>query len=501
MKAPILCRDLVFAMGICLLNGQAFAKPWWSSPALKYAENTGVAYSAADPHYMNKDESDQYLYLGGGSGGGTAFLYSIPALIAGTSSNDVAPIASLLCPNTTVWGSWKGGAISDDLKIAITGNGDQGRSVRTTFPLTAPWTTNVTVFCSTNNPSSSAMDGCDFSHDSTKLFSSVYNSTGPNTNLITWSVSYTNGQGIGLTLLNVFTTSVIRIRNVSDYYIGGKDLVYYGEGHDEVGIVPRKVYVYDAVLGTETELLSLNRTSEAGVVQADLSIMNVKVGGVGLDQMHLYVQCNDGAIFIYELNSDGKSVGSLVKSFGKAEVKAILGVDNPRIRSIEFTNDEKYLFVAHKPVSAAAGNMLLQVVWTVPAYDVWRQAKFGSNAGNELIAGGGADPDGDGIANALEYAMGLEPMVSDVANGPMGSITDTGRLAISFRMDKAALSEGVLYTCEACTNLIAQDWTTLGVSERLPRSDSNAWWQVMFENDVPVANAPQRFMRLKVTLP
>jgi hypothetical protein len=46
--------------------------------------------------------------------------------------------------------------------------------------------------------------------------------------------------GIGLTTNAVAITSLSRIRNVSDYAIGGKDLVYYGEGDDTLGVSVRK---------------------------------------------------------------------------------------------------------------------------------------------------------------------------------------------------------------------------------------------------------------------
>ena len=364
MKQSILYAEIALAICAGFIGNNAFAKPWWSSPVVKYSENTGVAYNLADPHYMNKDESDQYLFVPLSSGGGTVQLYSIPALIAATSSNDIAPIAQSVNASTAIWGSWKGCAVSDDLKIAITGNGNAGNSVRTTFPLSAPWTNNVTVFCSTNNPNNLAMDGCDFSHDSTHLYSDIYTSTGLNSNLVTWSVSYVPGKGIGLTQESVFMTSCTRFRCVNDYYIGGKDLLYYGEGNDLLGVKPRNAYVYDPALGTETLLVSLNRTNEVGKVGADLDIMNVKVGGVRSGKMHLYLQCNDGAIYIYNLASDGKTVGALVKSFHHADLQAIFGVDFPRIRNIEFTDDEEYGFIDHKPFNIAAGNALLHVLWT-----------------------------------------------------------------------------------------------------------------------------------------
>ena len=138
--------------------------------------------------------------------------------------------------------------------------------------------------------------------------------------------------------------------------------------------------------------------------------------------------------------------------------------------------------------------------YAASAYDQWKAAVFGADAGNDLIAGDEADPDNDGIQNALEYAMGLDPLVYDTEGLPFGGVT-AGYLTLSFRMDKEALAAGVLYEVVACTDLLLQDWTTFNVSERLPRADSNTWWQAVFQHDVPVTNAPQRFMRLQVTLP
>jgi len=133
------------------------------------------------------------------------------------------------------------------------------------------------------------------------------------------------------------------------------------------------------------------------------------------------------------------------------------------------------------------------------AYEVWKADAFGSDVGNDLITADGADPDGDGIVNALEYAMGFDPLTVDTEGLPYGGLT-AGYLTLSFRMDKNAVDAGVLYEVEACTDLILQDWSTNNISP-LPFGDSNAWWQAMYQHDAPVTNAPQRFMRFKVTLP
>jgi len=327
---------------------------WWQTPSVKYCANTGCTDS--DPHYMNKDESDQYLFipLFSSNPSRPGKLYSIPALIAAASSNDVSPIASGT-PND-LYGNWKGGAISDALLRLVPGNGVPGSvTYFASLPLTAPWTKDVTGFAITNNPSAWGMDGMDFSHNSTFLFSNIYNS-GYRNKIVKWDIVNLNATGLAFVTNTVFDSSLTRIRNISNYYIGGKDLVFYGEGETTAAGVYGKVCVYDPSIGTETVLVSgLDRGS------ADTDIVNVKVGGVGLGQMHLYVETNNGALRIYNLNADGKSVGDLVRSFTAAQVKALLhNASFSIMRSFEVTNDEKYAFFAHHSSDQ------LYVVWTNP---------------------------------------------------------------------------------------------------------------------------------------
>jgi len=53
------------------------------------------------------------------------------------------------------------------------------------------------------------------------------------------------------------------------------------------------------------------------------------------------------------------------------------------------------------------------------------------------------------------------------------------------------------FAAEACADLESATWTTNAISE-IARADSNAWWQVTERHDVPVSQAPSRFMRLRV---
>ncbi len=396
---------------------------------------------------------------------------------------------------------WKGGAISDKSMRVLTASSGSANS---SLPVNGAWTKDTTVFGITNDSTmvTATMDAMDFGHNfgaSQYLYS--YSDYFTRTNNITaqqgyqqkiykWDVLNLVSNGMGFASNAVYTTQLKQLRSLDAYYIGGKDLIFYGEG--QIGLAgATKVCVLDSSTGTETVLINATTNTMPS------NVMNVKVSGVGLARMmHLFVQCEDGSLYVYELNADGLSVGDLVEAFTPAEIKALLGgVTFARTRSFEVTNDGKHAFFTYD------GSDGLYVLGAVSEYEKWKTAQFGGDAGNEQVSGDNADPDNDGVVNALEYAMGLNPQIPETEGLPVGGVTDGGCLALSFRMNKEAFDAGVFYECEACTNLVTQDWTTLGVSELLPRGDSNQWWQAVFQHDVSVTNAPQRFMRLKVTLP
>ncbi len=64
--------------------------------------------------------------------------------------------------------------------------------------------------------------------------------------------------------------------------------------------------------------------------------------------------------------------------------------------------------------------------------EAWKQQHFTSEElANEQISGNGADPDGDGVINVVEYALGLDPKVSDRSGLPASSIVD-GKLIVTY---------------------------------------------------------------------
>jgi len=131
-------------------------------------------------------------------------------------------------------------------------------------------------------------------------------------------------------------------------------------------------------------------------------------------------------------------------------------------------------------------------------YTAWQLDNFGPGMTDEAIIGMTADPDGDGLANWLEYAMALDPNTPDSEFAMDGGVT-AGYLTLSYR--KNPLATDVIFTVEACDDLLVQDWTELGVSMPLPPEDHGTWLWYTFRHDIPVTDAPRRFLRLKISMP
>ena len=118
---------------------------------------------------------------------------------------------------------------------------------------------------------------------------------------------------------------------------------------------------------------------------------------------------------------------------------------------------------------------------------LWRQTHFGTTA-NTGNAADSADPDGDGLANLLEYALGTLPTAANAS--PVAVSSAGGYLQLTVTKNAAATdvtfaaeSSGDLTTwSEAATVVLTNDASTFTARDA-------------------VTLGPPRFLRLKVTRP
>lgn len=116
---------------------------------------------------------------------------------------------------------------------------------------------------------------------------------------------------------------------------------------------------------------------------------------------------------------------------------------------------------------------------------------------DEALSSAAADPDGDGLGNLLEFALGLNPRVADAEGEPLVALTD-GRLTISYLRRLGALD--LSYAVEVSDNL--QTWQSGApwVEEVAVTPWSAEFELVTVRDATPVTATHSRFIRLRVNV-
>ncbi len=127
-------------------------------------------------------------------------------------------------------------------------------------------------------------------------------------------------------------------------------------------------------------------------------------------------------------------------------------------------------------------------ITTLSVSQDWRQQYFGT-ASSAGPAADLADPDGDGIVNVLERALGLDPKVPGTTGLPtIAWEAATNRLTLT--VSKGAYTSDLTFSAEGSSDLV--NWTTSGVTVL---ASTSTIFQV--RDDAPASN--RRFLRLRVT--
>jgi hypothetical protein len=177
--------------------------------------------------------------------------------------------------------------------------------------------------------------------------------------------------------------------------------------------------------------------------------------------------------------------------------------------TIEFRAASGFVPPVNRLVQVPVGQTAtINAQYLTPA-EAWRQAAFGVNAGNALIAGEGADPDGDGLPNLLEYALGTDPNLANSQPTLLSTLTNFGGsdyLVLSFNritnntdltyavLVGNSLTELLTGSVYSATNFVGSNAHTTQIIRTGALVET-----IVVRDNTPVADATNRFIRLRVT--
>jgi hypothetical protein len=139
---------------------------------------------------------------------------------------------------------------------------------------------------------------------------------------------------------------------------------------------------------------------------------------------------------------------------------------------------------------ATPGEVRLVVTRIPTALEQWRLARFGTAAGVGP-ASDTADPDEDGLANLLEYALAGDPLLADVGVVMPRAGVSAGKLTLAFaRVADPAL----VYEVAATNDLQVAEWPVVWSST----GAANVAGPVTVVDVVDLAGEPRRFLKLRV---
>lgn len=142
--------------------------------------------------------------------------------------------------------------------------------------------------------------------------------------------------------------------------------------------------------------------------------------------------------------------------------------------------------------NVAAGSFTVTVTPLSPTQS-WRYQYF-TTVSNTRNAADAADPDGDGIVNALEFATHSIPTAHNVAPGAL--VVNGSNLEFTYIRAKAAMNAGFTFDVEWSDDLVPLSWSTAGVSEMILNEDADVQ---QVKATVPAGSNGRRFVRLEVT--
>ena len=133
------------------------------------------------------------------------------------------------------------------------------------------------------------------------------------------------------------------------------------------------------------------------------------------------------------------------------------------------------------------------------AFTAWQTTHFNSSElANAAVSGDDADPDGDGLANLAEFALGRDPRLADAAAAWTTAVQNIGGadyLTLTFKRRAPALD--LAYAVQSSGDLAS--WSSGPVQVGSAAANGDGTETVTYRDGVTVGGGSRRFLRVHVT--
>jgi autotransporter-associated beta strand protein len=483
--------------------GRSYSGANSTEVADKLASDVRMVYSNEHAFAALKSDGSVVTWGSAGYGGdSTAVADKLASNVVAVYSNSLAFVALKTDGSVVTWGDANNGGNSSAVADMLTSNVTKVFSTRIAFAALKT-DGSVVTWGNASSGANSAVVADKLTSNVTKVFSTGYAFAALKSNgsVVTWG-SYA---GDSTEVAGKLTSNVTAVYSTLGSFAALKSdgsVVTWGEsgsGGDSTAVADKltsnvtKVYSTTgsfAALKTDGSLVTWGGADTGGNSTAVADKLTSDVQEVFSTQ-----------IAFAALKTDGSVV-----TWGNAFFGGAGGPANIGVYALPAT---LYIRLASAaPIGSVSGNLTLAsigfttqtvalsgTVTDGPTYthqELWRFANFGSY---DSVSSGAdsADPDGDGLSNLMEYALGTAPNASGVI--PAVLSLNGANLEYTYTRSSAAKDNGIIYQIEWSDTLEAGSWSTETVTQQIT-STEGALESV--KASVPAGTGGKRFLRLRV---
>lgn len=244
---------------------------------------------------------------------------------------------------------------------------------------------------------------------------------------------------------------------------------------------------------------------------ADYTGPTAQIGGIGASQLvprltveRIEVATREGATLVWQnVEIMVADVAGLDGIFGMNLLVPAVTVDpaDP-LGSLFDISPGAFADIVIDTTNAADPTLRLATPRAAGTYFEWLGARFAATErGDALVGAAASDPDGDGLSNLLEYALGLDPRVKQGPDAaPDAGVVEIGgqrRLSLAYERPAGGGRTDVEYRVEISRDLVA--WSS-GDAETTTETTTLPDGRERVTTTSTAAIEPRLFMRLNVEL-